>query len=370
MILRLSILLRLSQKLNRMKILQIMAGSARGGAETVFVDMCKALHEAGETIEIVTRPNDIRVPVLRSAGITVHTLHFGGYADIFTRWRLIKIIKAFQPDIVQTWMARATWKTPGWDNTMNVPWYPVVARLGGYYKLKYFNSADHFVTNTPDIKRYLVEEGVAAARVTHINNFAEIEQSHNKLQRSEFGTPEDAPLLVALGRLHPSKAFDTLIKAMAEAPGVYLWIAGEGAERAALEKLIAELELGERVKLIGWRTDRADLFAAADICVFPSRFEPFGNVFVQAWAQKIPLITTASDGPKQYVRDGEDALMVPVDDAGALADSIKKLVADPGLRARLAEAGYRRYLAEFTKENTVRAYLDLYHGVRARGPQI
>jgi hypothetical protein len=76
-----------------MKILQIMAGAGRGGAETAFVDITTALHEAGETIEIVTRANDIRVPALRAAGIIVHTLPFGGRVDVFTRWRLRSIIK-------------------------------------------------------------------------------------------------------------------------------------------------------------------------------------------------------------------------------------------------------------------------------------
>lgn len=347
-----------------------MAGAGRGGAETAFVDMCIALHEAGETIEAVTRPNDIRVPMLQKAGIKVHTLHFGGRADVFTRWRMAKIIKTFQPDIVQTWMARAAWKTPAWEKGMHIGWYPVVARLGGYYKLKYFKSADHFTTITPDIRDYLIREGVSADKITHINNFAEVEQSHNALKRSEFATPDDATLLVALGRLHDSKAFDTLIKAVAELPGIYLWIAGEGPDREELEKLIEDLKVGERVKMIGWRTDRADLFAAANICVFPSRYEPFGTVFVQAWAQRIPLVTTAADGPRQYVRDGEDALLVPIDDIPALRDSIRKLSQDKGLGARLAEAGYKRYLTEFTKENTLKAYLGLYHSLRNRPPEI
>lgn len=353
-----------------MKILQIMAGAGRGGAETAFVDITTALHEAGETIEIVTRANDIRVPALRAVGITVHTLPFGGRVDVFTRWRLASIIKKFRPDIVQSWMARAAWKTPRWDQSMNIPRYPHVARLGGYYKLKYFTSADHFVTNTPDIRRYLVENGIATDAVTHINNFAPEEKAYNPLKRSDFGTPQDAPLLAALGRLHPNKAFDTLIHSMAELPGVYLWIAGEGPERSNLEKLIAELNLGERVKLLGWRSDRADLLAAADICVIPSRHEPFGNVFIQAWAQKIPLITTASEGPSQYVRDGEDALVTPVDDAAGLATAISRLVADKGLQKQLVENGHRRYLAEFTKENTVRAYLQLYHSLVQTPPQI
>src|SRR5688572_5806734 len=124
-----------------MKILQVMAGAEHGGAETAFVDMCIALHEAGETQEIITRMNDKRVPQLKAAGLKVHMVPMGGRLDIFSRWRIAKIIKSFQPHIIQTWMSRAAAHTPRWDVSMQVPPYLVVARLGGYYKLKYFRGA-------------------------------------------------------------------------------------------------------------------------------------------------------------------------------------------------------------------------------------
>ena len=263
-----------------------MAGANRGGAETAFVDMCIAMHEAGETIEVVTRANDLRVPQLRGAGITVHTLPFGGKVDVFTRWKMRKIIVTFQPDIVQCWMSRAPWKVPRWKESMGIPRYHVVARLGGYYKMKYFQSVDRFVTITPDIKRYLVEQGVSAEHVKPINNFADVEPIEVPIDRAEYGVPKDAPLLLGVGRLHQAKAFDTLISVVADIPGAYLWIAGEGPQRAELEALIEKLGCGDRMTLLGWRSDRAALFDAADICVFSSRYEPFGTVFVQAWAQK------------------------------------------------------------------------------------
>jgi len=67
-----------------------------------------------------------------------------------------------------------------------------------------------------------------------------------------------------------------------------------------------DLGLESRVRFSGWRDDRAALLAAADICVFPSRYEPFGTVTVDAWAAKRPLIAAAAQGPKAYVTDGTD----------------------------------------------------------------
>ena len=311
-----------------MKILQIMAGGSHGGAESAFVDMCLALHEAGQEIQVVTRANPIRVPRLRQAGITVHTLPFGRKIDLYTPWAIRRIIKRFKPDILQSWMSRGTMHMPRWHENMGVKRYATCARLGGYYKLKYFQTADYFTTITPDIRTYLIDNGIQPDHVKHINNFAETEKTIIPIDRSSLDTPKDAPVVLGLGRLHTAKAFDTLIKAVHALPDVYLWIAGEGPERSNLERLITDLNCADRVKLLGWRNDRAALFQAADICFFSSRYEPFGTVFVQAWANKTPLITTDADGPRQFVQHEKDGLIVPIDNHASFTDAIQRIIND------------------------------------------
>ncbi len=343
-----------------MKILQVMAGAEHGGAEMAFVDMCVALHEAGEEIEVVTRANDVRVPLLLDAGLTVHTAPFGGAVDVYTNWRVGKIISKFQPQIVQTWLQRAAQKTPHWSTLKTPRRYLNVARLGGYYKVANFRSMDYFITITPDIKRHLVDGGIAPEKIQHINNFAETEKNIVPVTKTSIGTPEDAPVLLSLARLHGNKALDILIRAAAAVPGVHVWLAGEGPDRAKLEKLAGDLGVAERIKFLGWRTDRAALLRAADICVFASRIEPFGTVFAQAWAEKTPVIVSDADGPRQFCRDGADSLMVPRDDADALAGAIARLIGDKALQAKLVETGYQRYLNEFTREKCVAAYMGFY----------
>lgn len=347
------------------KILQVMAGAKHGGAETAFVDMCLALHEAGVKQEIATRANDNRVGRLRAAGLKVHCLPFGGAIDLYTTWKLKKIIADFQPRIVQSWMARASWKLPKSDgNHLNV------SRLGGYYDLKYFRNTDYFETITPDIRDYLIKNGIAADRVRHINNFAETETVATQVRRSDLQTPEDAIVLLALSRLHDAKALDILIRAVAgltpQNENVHVWLAGEGPKRSELEQLAQDLNIAGRIHFLGWRNDRAALLQACDICVFPSRYEPFGTVFVQAWANKVPVICSLSDGPRQFVSDMDDGLLFPIDDVDALKSAIQKLVADAGLRQSLVERGFARYQAEFTKEKTVAAYLSFYKEILRR----
>lgn len=349
-----------------MRILQVLAGAPQGGAETAFVDTCIAMAQAGQAVRVVTRANDLRVPQLKAAGIRVHTLPFGGPIDIYTPYAIARICKKFKPDIIQTWMSRAAQKVPRWSPSMKIPRYLVVSRLGGYYKIKNFRNTDYFTTITPDIQKYLIEKGVKKTHVRHINNFAETEPVNEKFDPCAYGVKSVEKIGISLGRLHESKAFDILIQSVSDVENFHLFIAGEGPDRAALEKQIADLGLQGRVHLLGWRSDRAALLEMADICIFPSRYEPFGTVFVQAWANKIPLVTTDSDGPRQFVKNEIDGLIVPRDDVLALRNAIRRVLQEPELAATMVENGYQRYSGEFTKEKTVADYLSYFREIRTR----
>lgn len=334
-----------------------MAGASHGGAETAFVDMCLAMAQSGVSLCVASRANK-RLKPLIAQDIPVLTLPFGGPLDFYTGWLIRRAIHDFHPDIIQTWMSRAARHIP------KNPGVPVVSRLGGYYNLRYYTRTDYFTTITPDIREHLIAQGIHPDRVRHINNFAETEdRPADPASRAALETPESAPLLLALGRLHHSKALDVLLRALPSLPGVYLWIAGEGPQRAELEALRDTLGLADRVRFLGWREDRGALFASCDVCVFPSRYEPFGTVFVQAWAHGKPLVAAAADGPRQYVRDGEDGLLVPVDDSQALTAAIQRVLDNETLRDSLVRKGRAHYESAFTKEKTVAAYLDFYREI-------
>ena len=342
-----------------MKIFQVMGGGKHGGAETAFVDMCLAMHEAGEDVEVVTRANAVRVPQLQEAGLPVHILPFGGPIDFYTSWRLAQLIKQKNPSIIQTWMSRAAHKIPKIANDH----CKVVSRLGGYYKIKYFQNTDHFIVITEGLRQHLQDQGVADHVITQIVNFAETEARFDPVSRESLHTPEDACVLLSLARLHANKALDVAITALKDLPNAYLWLAGEGPERGALQALAKTLGVEGRVRFLGWRTDRGALLQTADICLFCSRIEPFGTVFAQAWSQKTSLIVSDAEGPAQFCRHEEDSLMVPKDNAGAIVDAVQKLLGDSALQERLVERGYERYKAEFTKEKSVQAYLNFYRSL-------
>jgi glycosyltransferase involved in cell wall biosynthesis len=329
-----------------------MAGAAMGGAEAYFVNLALAFKRAGIDQRLAIRRNPARAAALQAGGLAALELRFGGGLDFFTRPALRRALREYRPHLVLSWMSRASVLVPPGP-------YAHVGRLGGYYNLKYYRHCQHLVANTRDIARHCRDGGWAEDRVHYVPNFVSW-SPRTPEPRARHGTPDGAPLLLALGRLHPNKAFDVLLAAMARLPRAWLWLAGEGPERAALERRAAELGVASRVRWLGWRDDREALFAAADVCVVAARAEPFGNVVLDAWAAEIPLVAAAAAGPAAYVRDGESGLLAPVGDHEALARAVQGVLDAPELRRRLVAGGRAALRAEFTEAAVMPRWLDLF----------
>ena len=341
-----------------LRVLTVMAGAPYGGAETFFVTLSTALARAGLDIHAVLRPSVSREASLKEGGVPYDTLPFNRWFDMRTRTGLKRIAQRFRPDVVLSFAGRASSMIPKGD-------YALIGRLGGYYTLGNFQRCDHLVCNTPDLERYIVKAGWPASRVSCIPNFPHADPSP-VAKRTLLGTPENAAVALAMGRLHPNKAFDVLLRATARLPDLWVWIAGEGPEGANLKALAQSLGIASRVKFLGWRTDRGALLKAADVCVVPSRVEPMGNVVVEAWAHGTPLVAAASTGPKWLGRDGEDLLLVPVDDEAALAEALKKVLTSKTLAEKLTAKGKLRIEREFSEESAVKRYIELFGKMRSR----
>lgn len=336
-----------------MSVLHLLGTAGEGGAETYFVDLAEALARAGVTQAAAIRRNAGREARLNAAGVAVRTLPFGSPVDIVTRTAAAGFGAAHGTKVALAWMNRAARHTP------RGPWARI-GRLGGYYNLKYYRGFDHLVANTEDIAEWIVGQGWPAGQVSCIPNFAAAPAETAPLDRANLGTPADAPLLLAIGRLHDSKAHDVSLQALAKLPHAWLWIAGAGPLEAKLKGMAEALGVADRVRFLGWRTDASALYRAADVCVFPSRFEPLGNVVIQAWAHGLPVVAAMSQGPGALIRDGLDGLLVPIDDAAALAAGARRLLDEPKLRARLAAAGRKRVAAEFSEAAVVGQWKALF----------
>lgn len=339
-----------------LKILTVLAGASVGGAETFFVSLTLALSRAGAGVYSVLKPNTLREQALKHACIPYDTAPFATPVDFTSSGVLRRAANTFKPDIVLAFAGRAASFVPRGD-------YTIIGRLGGYYNLKNFRGCDYLLCNAPDLVSYVVKGGWPETKVFLIPNFPSV-PDEPAADRALFDTPKDAPLAVALGRLHPNKGLDVLIRAAALVPELFVWIAGEGPERATLLSLAHDCGISGRVKFLGWRNDRAALYKAANVCVYPSREEPFGNVVVEAWSCGVPIVTTASIGPAWLARNGDDAIITPVDDIKALAEAIRNLNASKVLSARLVAAGKKRVAEEFSEGAILKRYFDLFEKVK------
>ncbi len=353
------------------RLMQAIAGAEHGGAELFFLRLVKALRQLEHPFPIVqhvaTRPHPHRVPELRAAGIPVTELPFSGWFDLATRRGLRQAIGRFRPQIVLTWMSRATHMCP--RPAPSVPFLHI-ARLGGYYDLKYYQHCEALIANTRDIADWIIRQGWQPSRVHHLPNFVTVEPG-GPADRAALTTPAKAPLVVAMGRLHPNKAFDVLIRAVADMPGVWCWILGEGPERHRLETLARECGVADRIRMPGWRNDAAAYCRAADVFVCPSRHEPLGNVVLEAWAYQKPVLAAASVGPGALITHEQNGLLVPVDDPSAMAAGLTRLIEQPAFARRLAAAGHREYQAKYTQQVVVAQYAELFRTLlAARGVTI
>ena len=336
-----------------MKIIHVMAGRHSGGAETYSTDVMLSLHKAGLDQIVVMPRKALRFAEMEAAGIKlapwVLNVPFRPLQKLLLRY----LIQREKPDVIHTWMRRAASLVP--KNTAA----PVIGWFGGYYDPRHFKRCSYFVGVTKDIVAHMVRNDVAPDHAFFIPTFPDIAPLP-PADRTTLATPKDAKVLLTLSRLHPKKGLDTFLQALALMPDCYGWLAGDGPLQKELETLAAKLGIIDRVRFLGWRTDRAALLRSADVCVLPSRYEPFGTVILEAWAAGTPLVACQSAGPAAHVEDNLNGLLVPIDDVEKLAAAMRRALSDQALRQKLIAQGFAAYIKDYTRESVTQQWLRFY----------
>lgn len=180
------------------------------------------------------------------------------------------------------------------------------------------------------------------------------------------------PFLVNVGRLVEQKGQLTLVEAAAKLRAAgrdfELGIVGDGELRPALTARIDALGLGDRVRLLGWRSgaEVRDLMARARALVLPSFAEGLPVVLMEALALRRPAVTTWIAGTPELVRDGETGWLVPAGDVDALAAAMARaLDADDATLARMGEAGHRAVAAAHDVSREARTLLAAFEAAGA-----
>jgi glycosyltransferase involved in cell wall biosynthesis len=218
--------------------------------------------------------------------------------------------------------------------------------------------------------RLISEFGFAANRLSVIYNGvrpvaavpSEAERAH---ARASLGLPAGAFVVVYVGRVSQEKGVRYAIEALTAADAeVHLVIAGEGDDLAAARSLAGELGVSSRVHFLGYVTNPAHVYTAADVAVVPSLWnEAFGRVVVEAMGYGVPTVATAVGGMRELFDHGVQGLFVPKADAGAIAGALEKLWIDGGLRQSMAVAARELALARYSSERVAAEYASLYERV-------
>jgi glycosyltransferase involved in cell wall biosynthesis len=337
-----------------MRTAQLMAGARAGGAELFYERFCAALAGIGDDVLPVIRLDGARAARLRAEGLAPVQFGFGGAADFWTRPLLARALRRFAPRVAVAWMGRAARHAPVGD-------WVLVGRLGGYYDLRQFARCDHLVGNTAGVADWIVKQGFPAARVHVLANFVpDLAGSPPAM----LPVPPGAPLVLAMGRLHRAKGFDLLIGAVSRLAGVHLAIAGEGPERDGLVRLARHAGVAERVHFLGWRQDRAALLAAATVLVCSSRSEPLGNVILEAFSARVPVVASMAEGPRGLIESGRTGVLVAPESAIALAAGIEGVLRDGRQRAAMVAAARSVYEARFATGPVLADWRDFFENIR------
>lgn len=170
---------------------------------------------------------------------------------------------------------------------------------------------------------------------------------------------------VSVGRLHEQKGFDVLIDAMTRIPQLSVRIVGDGPERDALRARASTSGVLDQLEFVGWLNDPEPELARAEIFVLPSRYEGLPLSIIEAMFAELAIVASDVGSVRELVLDGETGLLVPPDDATALADAITKLANDHDLRRRLGSAARARALEHFSLAGMVDTYQRLYERLLA-----
>jgi glycosyltransferase involved in cell wall biosynthesis len=349
----------------RWRVTLVVNSLARGGAETQLVRLAARLVSCGHAVHVVTLlPDDELAGELRSLAVPVVSLSAGGrvrgpalvlgLARELRRWRPdVAVSFLYQSNVATRLAARAVGVRAVVSSVRN-------EHFGGRARVLAMRSTDRLATLTTTnsalvaaslVRRRVVPRSRLVVIPNALPDSAFAPATNTDRLRAELGVGPDDFCWIGVGRLVPQKAWPDLLVAFAAtepaALNSRLLIAGDGPQATDLARLAARLGVGDRVLLLGPRTDVRRLLAVSDALVLSSVYEGLPNVVLEAMAAGLPVVATEVGGVPELVTE-EVGITVPPGNPGELAEAMRRMTtarrdvrAAMGVRAReIARTGY------------------------------
>jgi glycosyltransferase involved in cell wall biosynthesis len=233
--------------------------------------------------------------------------------------------------------------------------------LNADWEKKAFDRTKVVVAVSEKVAQELIAIGVPRDRIRTILNGIDLQEfAPGIVDRQKWGLPEEVPLALFAGDIRtPRKNLDTVLHSLVQVPQLHLAVVG-GTAGSPYPELARSLNLEDRVHFLGFRQDVPDLMKAADFLVFPSRYEPFGLVVLEAMATGIPVITAATTGAAELVTPDCGIVLPDSDDTQALAEALNQLVkCDRQQRQKMGLVA-RTIAEQHSWANMARNYVNLF----------
>lgn len=367
-------------------ILHLIDTTGPGGAETVFLNLAHGMRDRGwESHVVVIGPGWVLDQVER-AGLPVTVVETRGKLDFGYLMELVKVVRHNRIRLIHAHLFSPAVYASMVGTLTRVP---VVATFHGSsdtniadrslrLRFRLIASAATVVCVSEALRAEL-DNGLGRSRGVHVIHNGVDQSAFYGADGAEFrrsmGIPHDAILIGALGNLRPAKDFANFLRAaalLAADRRMVFAIAGECSEPwyGELLQLRRELDLDDRFSFLGFTEDPASALAAFDVLAISSSSEGFSLAAIQAMAAGTPVVATRSGGPDQIITDGVDGLLVPVGHSEALANAVRTLVNDDGLRVNLISSARQTVARRFSLGAMLDGYETLYSqllgGVRVR----
>jgi len=356
----------------RLRIVQYITPSQIGGAEVHVATLAEKLRERGHDVTTICPRGRPLVPELMSRRLPVWSPVTTGKLDPIMLGRLALRLRRGRAQIIHTHLSTAS-LVGSW--AARLAGTPAVATVHGLNTRTCFNWADAIIAVSNAVKQHLVSQGLPEGRITVIHNGVDFQamaaSEGAAAARSKWGVPADASLLVAVGRLAPTKGHRYLLEAveiLARDPrwrDVRLLIVGMGSLLPQLQRDAEERDLAQRVTFCGFHRNVLPFLEMADIFVLPSIQEGLSLSALEAMALGKPVVACRVGGTPEVVADGKTGVLVAPGDPSELAGALERLLLNPDEARAMGIAGRQRVHDAFDLEQMVTKIEALYHALIA-----
>lgn len=345
-----------------MKILQISSAQSLGGGERHLADLADGLAQRGHELFVAARPRSPLLNELKHVQTeSVFHLALRNALDAHSARQLHKIVRQHQIQIVHAHMERdyplAAYAARRQPQARLIVTRHVLFPLNRLDRVTLAKAA-RIIAVSNAVAAQLRYDGVSSAdKISVVFNGIDVQrfaQSRQEFTRGLFledwNLPPDALLVGTIGELIPRKGQLEFLQAAArvvrEIPEAYFVIAGvdhspQKHNLRSIEKLISELELTDRVTLIGWTPRLADLYCGLDVFVSASHTESFGLAIAEAMASGTAVIATRTEGAQEIIQTEANGVMVPISAVEELAVAVSGLLKDKKRRQHMANSGQK-----------------------------